>query len=125
MNAMGLDLNGVSNHEFDEDIDELLRLESGGCHPDFGCFGDIPFAGAAFEFLGANVVDRAGGAPLFTPYVLREFEGVPVAFIGLTLRDRPSTTTPIRTLMIRTMTIRTMTIRTLTIRTMTRSATRM
>lgn len=95
MNAMGLDFNGVGNHEFDEDIDELLRLESGGCHPDFGCFGDTPFAGAAFEFLGANVVDRAGGAPLLTPYVVREFEGVPVAFIGLTLRDTPSTTTPI------------------------------
>lgn len=95
MNAMGLDLNGVGNHEFDEDIEELLRLEAGGCHPQFGCFGDAPFAGAAFEFLGANVVDRADGAPLFTPYVVREFDGVPVAFIGLTLRDTPSTTTPI------------------------------
>ncbi len=41
------------------------------------------------------MVDRAGGAPLFTPYVVREFGGVPVAFIGLTLRDTRSTTTPI------------------------------
>ena len=31
---MGLDYNGVGNHEFDEGVDELLRMQNGGCHSD-------------------------------------------------------------------------------------------
>ena len=37
-NLMGLDYNGVGNHEFDEGVDELLRMQNGGCHPVDGCF---------------------------------------------------------------------------------------
>ncbi len=36
-NLMGLDFNGVGNHEFDEGVDELLRMQNGGCHPADGC----------------------------------------------------------------------------------------
>ena len=38
MNLMGLDYNGVGNHEFDEGVDELMRMQEGGCHPVDGCF---------------------------------------------------------------------------------------
>ncbi len=31
MNEMGLDLNAVGNHEFDEGVTELLRMQNGGC----------------------------------------------------------------------------------------------
>src|SRR5215207_579950 len=54
-NLMALDYNGVGNHEFDEGVDELLRMQNGGCHPDDGCFGGDGFAGAEFEMLAANV----------------------------------------------------------------------
>ena len=37
MNAMGMDVTGVGNHEFDEGVDELLRMQNGGCHPIDGC----------------------------------------------------------------------------------------
>ena len=37
MNLIGLDLNAVGNHEFDEGVIELLRHENGGCHPVDGC----------------------------------------------------------------------------------------
>ena len=37
MNALGLDVTGVGNHEFDEGVDELLRMQNGGCHPVDGC----------------------------------------------------------------------------------------
>ena len=30
---MGLDVSSVGNHEFDEGITELLRMQNGGCHP--------------------------------------------------------------------------------------------
>src|SRR5688500_11668852 len=33
MNLMGLDYNGVGNHEFDEGAAELTRMQVGGCHP--------------------------------------------------------------------------------------------
>ncbi|HYI65524.1 MAG TPA: hypothetical protein VEW95_01215, partial [Candidatus Limnocylindrales bacterium] len=33
MNLIGLDINAVGNHEFDEGTDELLRMQNGGCHP--------------------------------------------------------------------------------------------
>src|SRR5215207_8569490 len=58
-NLMQLDYNGVGNHEFDEGVDELLRMQYGGCHPVDGCFGGDGFAGAEFGFLAANVTYKA------------------------------------------------------------------
>ena len=88
MNLMGLALNAVGNHEFDEGAAELLRMQTGGCHPQDGCLGKERFEGARFQFLAANVVD-ARGATLFPPYAVRDFEGVKVAFIGMTLQGTP------------------------------------
>jgi 5'-nucleotidase len=94
MNALGLDLAAVGNHEFDEGRAELLRLQKGGCHPKDGCQDGTPFPGARFSFLAANVVDTATGESLFPPYAIRTFEGVKVAFIGMTLEGTPSIVTP-------------------------------
>jgi 5'-nucleotidase len=88
MNLTGLQLSAVGNHEFDEGATELQRMRSGGCHPVDGCQDGTPFEGARFQFLAANVVD-AQGATLFPAYALREFEGVKVAFIGMTLKGTP------------------------------------
>ena len=41
MNSLGLDFNGVGNHEFDRGRAELLRLQSGGC-PSSGCQAFFP-----------------------------------------------------------------------------------
>ncbi len=38
LNAMGLDVSSVGNHEFDEGVTELLRMQQGGCHPVDGCY---------------------------------------------------------------------------------------
>lgn len=94
MNLMGLDLNAVGNHEFDEGATELTRMQEGGCHPD-GCYdsnGDGAvdgFAGANFKFLAANVVREKNGNPLFSPYAIRTFDGIKVGFIGMTLEGTP------------------------------------
>ena len=37
MNKIGLDVNAVGNHEFDEGVYELMRMQYGGCHPTDGC----------------------------------------------------------------------------------------
>jgi 5'-nucleotidase len=55
MNALGLDVASVGNHEFDEGPTELLRMQRGGCHPRDGCQDGDPFAGARFQYLSANV----------------------------------------------------------------------
>ncbi|HEX6131658.1 MAG TPA: hypothetical protein VF044_07985, partial [Actinomycetota bacterium] len=64
-NLMGLDYNGVGNHEFDEGVDELLRMQNGGCHPVDGCQDGDPFGGATFDFLAANVTYKDNGEPIF------------------------------------------------------------
>ena len=93
MNAMGLGVAGVGNHEFDEGIDELLRMATGGCHPVDGCFGGDGFDGAAFPYLGANVIDAASGEPVLAPYEIVAFRAARVAFIGMTLEATPLVTT--------------------------------
>ncbi len=85
LNAMQLDVSGVGNHEFDEGVTELLRMQNGGCHPVDGCyFPDAPYPGADFQWLAANVVNEAGETPL-PPYWIKKIESIKVGFIGMTL----------------------------------------
>lgn len=102
LNRIGLEFTSVGNHEFDKGQAELLRLQSGGCKPAPGatdrgaidpnsCRGavvgtPVPFEGAKFQWLSANVTNRASGKPLLPAYGIKRFAGVPVAFIGMTLR---------------------------------------
>ena len=85
MNLMGLEINSVGNHEFDDGLEELIRMQEGGAHPTDGDLDGTPFDGADFEFLAANVIDDGSGNTVFPPYTIREYQGVSVAFIGLTL----------------------------------------
>jgi len=87
LNAMELDVSSVGNHEFDEGVLELLRMQNGGCHPEDGCyFPEEPYAGADFKWLAANVVSEYDGltTPL-PPYWIKNIQGVKVGFIGMTL----------------------------------------
>lgn len=101
MNRIGLDINAVGNHEFDEGKTELLRMQNGGCHPTDPntCQGaavgtPVPFEGADFSFLAANVIDTATGKSIFPRYTIKTFEGVKIAFIGMTLEGTPTIVTP-------------------------------
>jgi 5'-nucleotidase len=95
MNEIGLDLIAVGNHEFDDGREELLRMQSGGCHPKDGCQDGTPFEGARFQYLAANVVaDPASGETLFPRYAVRSFEGAKIAFIGMTLEGTPLVVSP-------------------------------
>ena len=93
MNEIGLDLNAVGNHEFDEGETELLRMQEGGCHPTDTAGtcrdADGSFDGADFDFLAANVVRRDTGEPLFRPYEIRKFGNIKIGFIGMTLEGTP------------------------------------
>jgi 5'-nucleotidase len=85
LNAMGLAVSSVGNHEFDEGVAELSRMQYGGCHPVDGCyFPSSPYKGASFQWLAANVVNEYGETPL-PAFWIKKFESVKVAFIGMTL----------------------------------------
>ncbi len=95
LNIMGLDVSSVGNHEFDEGTEELLRMQSGGCHPDDGCyFPNEPYAGADFPWLAANVVKKDDGKTLLPGTYTRDIGGVDVGFIGMTLDETPTLVSP-------------------------------
>lgn len=93
-NLIGLDFNAVGNHEFDEGIDELIRMQKGGCHPVDGCLDGDDFAGADFRFLAANVTWKKNDKTIFPAYKIKSFKGAKIAFIGMTLEGTPSIVTP-------------------------------
>jgi 5'-nucleotidase len=95
LSMMGLEVAAVGNHEFDEGKDELLRMQNGGCHPIDNCQGPHPFLGAKFHYLAASTIEKETGKTIFPPYEIREFEGIPVAFIGLTLKGTPDIVSPV------------------------------
>jgi 5'-nucleotidase len=94
LSMMGLEIASVGNHEFDEGKDELLRMQNGGCHPVDKCQGPHPFNGAKFHYLAASTFETATGKTLLPPYEIKTFDGIPVAFIGLTLKGTPEIISP-------------------------------
>ena len=96
LNGIGLELAAVGNHEFDRGTAELRRIQDGGCDQHGSrepCLLDRPFAGASFTYLAANVLDDAG-KPFFPGTAMRDFGGVRVGFIGMTLKDTDSLVSP-------------------------------
>lgn len=76
-NAVGLDLAVFGNHEFDIKTAEILsRIKE-----------------SKFSWLGANVVDVASGKTFADtpPYIIRDFGGAKVGFIGLLLPEAKQT----------------------------------
>ncbi len=94
LNALGLDISAVGNHEFDEGSAELLRMQNGGCHPTDGCQDGDGFGGANFQYLSANVFYAGTNRTVFPAYTVRKFGGAKIAFIGLTLEGTPTIVTP-------------------------------
>ena len=86
LGLMGLSLSAVGNHEFDKGVVELMRKQNGGCNTDKSCLALHPFLGAKYHYLAASTIDRATGKPILPPYEIRDFEGVPIAFVGLALK---------------------------------------
>jgi 5'-nucleotidase len=93
LDALGLDVSSVGNHEFDEGVDELLRLQRGGCRTDDSGCKAPGFPGARFTYLAANVVDRTGKT-ILPGTVLKKVGGANIGFVGVVLRETPSVVTP-------------------------------
>jgi 5'-nucleotidase len=94
MNEVGLQVSSVGNHEFDEGVDELIRMQRGGCHPADGCQDGDGFAGAKFTYLAANTINKKTGLPILPPIDIKFVGGVPVGFVGMTLEGTPGIVNP-------------------------------
>lgn len=98
MNAIGLDVSTVGNHEFDAGATELKRIANGGCAsnaPDAIATSCTlaPYRGAHFPYLASNVID-ANGHTLFAPWIIRKVHGIPIGIIGAVTRSTPSIVVP-------------------------------
>ena len=100
MNAIGLDISALGNHEFDRGVAHLLRLANGGCQAQplanrQTCAGiDGKFSGARFSFLAANVLDRENERPIVPPTWIKSIDGVRIGFIGAVTRSTPGIVVP-------------------------------
>jgi 5'-nucleotidase len=117
LNAMGLDVSSVGNHEFDRGTEELRRVSAAtdGTFTDDvvacpetlngepfvvgtdGCFGEgeHAFHGADFPYLAANVVSKETGAPMLPPYQVFDIPGgQKIALIGVVTETTPGIVAP-------------------------------
>jgi 5'-nucleotidase len=118
LNAMGLDMSSVGNHEFDRGTEELRRISADtdnsftddvvACPETLdgepfvvgtdGCFGnghDHDFEGAQFPYLAANVVSRETGETILPPYEVVEVGGGQrMALIGVVTDTTPTIVSP-------------------------------
>ncbi|MEO3808082.1 bifunctional metallophosphatase/5'-nucleotidase [Sphaerisporangium sp. B11E5] len=93
LGKLGLDVSAVGNHEFDEGIAELRRIQKGGCHPVDGCSPAGRWKGAEYEYLGANVLKEDSGRYAIPPVAIKKINGVRVGFIGLVTQTTPTIVT--------------------------------
>ncbi|MFB9993016.1 bifunctional metallophosphatase/5'-nucleotidase [Deinococcus oregonensis] len=85
LNQIGLKVSSLGNHEFDQGLKELFRMQNGGCDSNDttkACKFDPNYSGATFKWLGANVTYKADGTTPFLPYSIQDIGGAKVAFIG-------------------------------------------
>lgn len=89
LNKLGFDIGTVGNHEFDEGVNELLRLINGGTHERTG-----NFAGSNFPWVVSNVVNEKSGETILPPYKILKVNGMPIAFIGVVYSETPTIVVP-------------------------------
>ena len=76
MNAVGYDIATIGNHEFDYGMDRFLELTKK----------------ANFPYISANFMHN--DELVFAPYVIKEFDGEKIAFVGITTPKTTTSSTP-------------------------------
>jgi hypothetical protein len=89
LNAAGLDVSAVGNHEFDQGLDDLLDRVMAPYDPETN-----PYGGAEWAYIGANVRYRDTGDPAIDGTWVKEFDDVEVGFIGAVTEHLPELVTP-------------------------------
>ncbi len=77
LNAAGLEVSAVGNHEFDQGYNDLVNRVMAPYDATTN-----PYGGATWKYLGANVRMKASDNPALDPTWVKDFGGVQVGFIG-------------------------------------------
>lgn len=88
LNSLGMAVNVVGNHEFDEGTTELLRMVKGGDYPGDNVTRD--YSGMNNAELAANVVWKSGpnkGESILPAYKVEEVGGQKIGFIGVVTKS--------------------------------------
>ncbi|WP_407570039.1 bifunctional metallophosphatase/5'-nucleotidase [Deinococcus altitudinis] len=98
LSKMGMAVSSLGNHEFDQGLKELMRMQNGGCDSNDtakACKFDPAYPGASFKWLGANVTDKTSGKPVFAPYqIVTTPSGARIAFVGAVTKTTPTIVAP-------------------------------
>ena len=76
MNAVGYDIATMGNHEFDYGMERFFELSK---------MANFPYVSCNFN---------KGGELQFAPYVVKEFDGVKIAFVGISTPKTLTSSTP-------------------------------
>ncbi len=79
LNAAGLDVSSVGNHEFDQGFADLT---------------DRVMPLALWEYLGANIYEKGTKTPALPEYYTKTFQGVTIGFVGAVTDELPSLVSP-------------------------------
>lgn len=88
LDQMDFKYSTVGNHEFDEGLAELQRLQYGGFSAVTGHWEPTHM-----QYLAANVVRTGTTEPIFPPYAIENVRGIPVGIIGVVYQGTPSIVT--------------------------------
>jgi 2',3'-cyclic-nucleotide 2'-phosphodiesterase (5'-nucleotidase family)/endonuclease YncB( thermonuclease family) len=86
MESIGFDVGTVGNHEFDEGVNEMMRLINGGDHEN----GTPNYDGIDFPMVAANVEYKDSGSLVLDPYAIKEVDGAKIGFIGVATVETPN-----------------------------------
>ncbi|WP_187329850.1 ExeM/NucH family extracellular endonuclease [Demequina gelatinilytica] len=96
LNAMGLDVSAVGNHEFDQGYEDLINRVMGDYDEETN-----PYGGATWEYLGANVRNEDGSPALEETWMVSFDNGtastdddVKLGFVGVVTEETPSLVSP-------------------------------
>jgi 5'-nucleotidase len=79
LNAAGLDVSSVGNHEFDQGFADLT---------------DRVMPRAKWQYLGANIYKKGTTTPALPEYYTETFDGVTIGFVGAVTDELPSLVSP-------------------------------
>ncbi|MFV2144103.1 5'-nucleotidase C-terminal domain-containing protein [Isoptericola sp. G70] len=89
LNAAGLDVSAVGNHELDGGYHDLVDRVLGDFDPETN-----PFGGAEWEYVAANLKMRATGDDAVPASYISTQDGVEIGFVGAVTEDLPFLVSP-------------------------------
>lgn len=89
LNAAGLEVSAVGNHEFDKGSDDLVNRVMAPYDA-----ATNPDGGAEWQYIGANVKVKSTGDPLVPESWIKDFGDVKVGFVGAVTEHLPELVNP-------------------------------